>query len=526
MKKLLLPLLGAIDQGTSSSRFLVFDALARVVCQHQIEFETETPNPGWVEADPHVLINSVQTCIEECDRKFQSEFQMSLKDCISGVGVTNQRETTIVWDRATSKPLYPAIVWSDTRTKEIAHRIKRHLSSPTSSESTSLTVAGMTGLSGLPISSYFSALKYTWLLENVVGVKKAVDERSALFGTVDSWLIWNLTGVHVTDVSNASRTKFMNIKTCQWDDELCKFFKIPKEILPPIRSSAEIYGYFTDGPLQGIPIAGCLGDQQAALVGQKCFGVGDVKNTYGTGCFMLFNTGVEPVFSKNGLLTTVAYQLSPDSPVHYALEGSVATAGVGMRWLRDHMGLYQSYDESNAICQEVTDTGGVYFVPAFSGLFAPYWREDARGTIVGLSQYSDKRHIIRAMMEAVAYQSNDVLEAMNKDSGMTVQKLKVDGGLTNSRPLLQFQCDISQVPVVKSKNTETTAAGAAFAAGLATGVFKSVEDIANLQLADETFNPAMEIKLKDRKVRKWRRAVEKSIGWIESDDEEEGSTHH
>ncbi|XP_063868521.1 glycerol kinase-like isoform X3 [Scylla paramamosain] len=449
------PLVGAVDQGTSSTRFLVFSATTgEVLTYHQVEVAQHYPKEGWVEQDCNELLKSVHTCILKAVENLKS-LEIDPGD-IKAVGITNQRETTVVWDRTTGLPLCNAIVWLDARTASTAEAILK--------ETPGQNKDYLKDLCGLPISTYFSAVKLRWLLDNLPEVQEAAAQGNLLFGTVDSWLLWNLTGgldggLHVTDVTNASRTMLMNISTLQWDANLCKFFKIPMSILPEIRSSSEIYGYITKGPLLGIPISGVLGDQQAALVGQMCLSRGQAKNTYGTGCFLLYNTGTQIVQSEHGLLTTVGYKLGKKSPTIYALEGSVAIAGAAVTWLRDNLHVIKSSTDIEPLAKKVKDSGGVYFVPAFSGLFAPYWRSDARGTICGLTQASTSAHLARAVLEAVCFQTREILDAMQKDSGITLNKLQVDGGMTCNNTLMQLQADIAGVPVgtshTRSDETDT-----------------------------------------------------------------------
>uniref|UniRef100_A0A8C2FGP0 glycerol kinase n=1 Tax=Cyprinus carpio TaxID=7962 RepID=A0A8C2FGP0_CYPCA len=450
------PLVAAIDQGTSSTRFLVFNAkTAELLSHHQVEIKQSFPKEGWVEEDPKEILQSVYECMDRtCEKLTQLNIDISN---IKAVGVTNQRETTLVWDKETGEPLYNAIVWLDLRTQSTVERLinktpgrnKNHLKHKT----------------GLPISTYFSAVKLRWLMDNVEKVHEAVLSHRAMFGTVDSWLIWCLTGgkkggVHCTDVTNASRTMLFNIHTMDWDPELCKYFDIPMEILPKVRSSSEIYGLMVS----------CLGDQSAALVGQMCFKDGQAKNTYGTGCFLLKNVGTKPVMSDHGLLTTVAYKLGRDKPACYALEGSVAIAGAVVRWLKDNLGIIQTSTELEKLAADVGTSYGCYFVPAFSGLYAPYWEPSARGIICGLTQFTNRSHLAFAALEAVCFQTREILDAMNQDSGIHLSQLQVDGGMTSNRLLMQLQADILCIPVVKPSMPETTALGAAMAAGAAEGV--------------------------------------------------------
>lgn len=426
-----------------------------------------------------------------------------------GIGVTNQRETAVAWNKKTGEPIRNTIVWSDVRTDDMVHALKERPDSKIVKE-----------LSGLDITSYFTAVKYKWMLENDEEVKKAVKEGVACFGTVDSWLIFKLTGgtAHVTDVTNASRTLLMNLKTLSWDPLLLEFFDVPENLLPELCSSSEIYGEMKDGPLKGIPIAGCLGDQQAALLGQKCFDRGEAKCTFGTGAFMLFNTGKEPVVSTHGLITTVAFQLGKDA--YYALEGSMAVAGSSLRWLRDNLRLINSMEEVSELAEHVPDTGGVYFVTAFSGLFAPYWRDDARGTMIGLTTYTTKYHLARATLESMSFQSRAILESMNKDAGVPLKVLKVDGGVSNSNVAMQIQADLLGIQVERPAMRETTALGAAIAAGLAVGVWKSVHDLDSVNVDNVSrFEPHLAQDQREERYEVWKKAVETSLHW--KDDVEE-----
>ncbi|CAL8326752.1 unnamed protein product [Lota lota] len=504
------PLVAAIDQGTSSTRFLVFNAkTAEVVSQHQVEITQYFPKEGWVEEDPKEIIQSVYECIERtCEKMGQLNIDLSN---IKAVGVTNQRETTVVWDKETGKPLYNALVWLDLRTQSTVERLinkslgqnKNHLKHKT----------------GLPISTYFSAVKLRWLLDNVEEVRRAVSENRAMFGTVDSWIIWCLSGntdggVHITDVSNASRTMLFNIHTMDWDPELCRYFDVPMDILPKVRSSSEIYGCMKSSTLSGVPISGCLGDQSAALVGQMCFKEGHAKNTYGTGCFLLRNTGSKPVMSKHGLLTTVAYKLGKEQPACYALEGSVAIAGAVVRWLKDNMGIVKSTAEIEKLAAAAGTSYGCYFVPAFSGLYAPYWEPSARGIICGLTQFTNKNHLAFAALEAVCFQTREILDAMNQDSGIPLDQLWVDGGMTSNRLLMQLQADILNIPVVRPTMAETTALGAAMVAGAAEGV--NVWDLTashHPQVDSETFEPQINPDESEFRFSRWKKAVQKAMNW-------------
>ncbi|XP_078619813.1 glycerol kinase-like isoform X1 [Branchiostoma floridae x Branchiostoma japonicum] len=509
------PLVGAVDQGTSSTRFLIFASnSAELLTYHQTEIHSVLPKEGWVEQDPKEILASVYECIEKAVANTR-DLGIDVND-IKAIGITNQRETTVVWDKHTGEPLHNAIVWLDLRTAETVNRLidstprknKEHLKP----------------LCGLPLATYFSAVKLRWLLDNSEQVAQAVREGRAMFGTVDSWLLWNLTGgvkggVHVTDVTNASRTMLLNIHTQQWDANLCKFFSVPMTILPEIRSSSEIYGHMVQGVLKGLPISGCLGDQSAALVGQCCFTRGSAKNTYGTGCFLLYNTGTEPIPSEHGLLTTIAYKLGKDKPTFYALEGSVAIAGECVKWLRDNLGIIQKSSDIEALAATVTDTAGAHFVPAFSGLFAPYWESDARGIICGLTQFSTKAHIARAALEAVCFQTCEILEAMNKDSRIPLESLQVDGGMTQNNLLMQLQADLLGIQVVRPAMPETTALGVAMAAGAAEGVGVWSLDPADLtSITTDTFTPALSQDERDSRYNKWKYAVQKAMKW-------EGHTH-
>ncbi|KAJ3145318.1 hypothetical protein HDU89_007175 [Geranomyces variabilis] len=501
-------LVGSIDQGTSSTRFMVFDTNGEMVTIAQREFEQIYPQAGWCEHDPEVIMETVHTCIAEACKNLEG-MGRSIKD-IKAIGITNQRETTVVWDKTTGKPLHHAIVWLDGRTNATVKQLVE--------KSETKTTTYLQEKCGLPFSTYFSGVKLRWLLDNVDAVKKAHDEGRLAFGTIDSWLIYNLTGGldggrHVSDVTNASRTMFMNIRTLKWDQEILDFFNVKAEILPEIVSSAEVYGNVTKGPLAGVPIAGCLGDQQAAVVGQRCFNPGEVKNTYGTGCFMLFNTGTKPVISTHGLLTTVGYKLGKDVEAVYALEGSVAIAGAGVKWLRDNLKMIKEASEINELAANVEHTGGVYFVPAFSGLFAPHWRDDARGCIVGLTQYATREHIARATLEAVCFQSKEVLDAMNADAGTELALLKVDGGMTNSDLTMQIQADLLGISVERPAMRETTALGAALAAGLAVGVWKDLDNFKAGQKPD-VFEPKIQATDRASRYAEWKKAVERSLNWV------------
>ena len=492
----------AIDQGTTSTRCMIFDHQGQVVAYDQKEHEQVYPRPGWVEHRPLEIWERVQTVI----RGALAKGRVALAD-LAAVGITNQRETTVVWDRKTGQPYYNAIVWQDTRTDTLIHRLAQEGGQDRFRPQT-----------GLPLATYFSGPKIAWLLENVDGVRAASERGDALFGTMDTFVIWWLTGgpeggVHVTDVSNASRTLLMDLRTLDWDADILRVLGIPRQMLPSILPSSQVYGRAT-GPLAGIPVAGDLGDQQAALMGQTCYSVGEAKNTYGTGCFMLLNTGTEIVPSTSGLLTTVGYKLG-DQPTVYCLEGSIAITGALVQWLRDNLGLISRSPEVETLARTVEDNGGVYFVPAFSGLFAPYWRSDARGAIVGLTRYVTKGHIARAALEATAFQTAEVLEAMEKDSGVALKALKVDGGMVYNDLLMQFQADILGVPVIRPQVAETTALGAAYAAGLAVGFWDNLADLRQNWAVDKTWEPGMAAEDRARRLGEWKKAVQRTFNWVE-----------
>ncbi|KAL5034975.1 hypothetical protein BDV3_004464 [Batrachochytrium dendrobatidis] len=495
--------IGSIDQGTSSTRFMVFDTAGHIIASHQTEFAQVLPQAGWVEHDLEVIYQTVVTCIQKTVADMSAMGLQPLD--IKAIGITNQRETTCVWDRLDGKPLHHAIVWLDTRTQDTVERLIA--ATPSKSKHHFQSICG------LPLSTYFSAVKLRWLLDNIKAVQDANQTDRLMFGTIDSWLIYRLTGgvqggIHVTDVTNASRTMLLNLKSLDWDDGMLSFFGVNKCSLPAVKSSSEVYGLIADGPLMGIPIAGDLGDQQAALVGQCCFQPGMVKNTYGTGCFMLCNTGETPTFSKHGLLTTVGYKLGNDAPAAYALEGSIAIAGAAVKWLRDNLGIISEASQVSEFAAKVPDTAGIYFIPAFSGLFAPYWRDDVRGCIVGMTQYTNKYHICRAALEATAFQTREILDAMNSDSGQAIQLLRVDGGLTNSDICMQIQADIAGVGVDRPLMRETTALGAALAAGLAVGVWKSLDDFSHVNQSD-IFKPATSSSDREEQLAGWKKAVQK-----------------
>jgi glycerol kinase len=492
----------AVDQGTTSTRFMIFDHEGKVVGIDQKEHEQIYPKPGWVEHDAMEIWGACQAVIAGALAKTG----VSVKD-IAAVGVTNQRETAVVWDKATGKPVYNAIVWQDTRTDTICNELAKD-----GGQDRFRTKVG------LPLATYFSGPKIKWILENVPGVKAKAEKGEVLFGNIDSWVIWNLTGgpkggVHVTDVSNASRTMLMNLKTLDWDPDMLKVMGVPRAMLPTIKASSEVYGKAV-GALEGIPVAGDLGDQQAALFGQTCFSAGEAKNTYGTGCFMLLNTGTKPVQSNNGLLTTLGYKIGTQDAV-YCLEGSIAITGALVQWLRDNLGMIQKSSDIEALAKTVEDNGGIYFVPAFSGLFAPYWKSDARGAIVGMTRYVNKGHIARAALEATAFQTREVLDAMNKDSGVDLTALKVDGGMVYDELLMQFQSDVLGVPVIRPKVAETTALGAAYAAGLAVGFWKNVEDLRTNWAKDKEWKPMMKADLRDKQYKGWKKAVTRTFEWVD-----------
>ncbi|MBN9211882.1 MAG: glycerol kinase [Microbacterium sp. 71-36] len=495
----------AIDQGTTSTRAMIFNKSGGVVAVGQKEHEQIFPKAGWVEHDPLEIWRNTQEVIGLA----LSRADITRHD-IAAVGITNQRETAVVWDKNTGKPVYNAIVWQDTRTQSIVDRLadgdtERYKS-----------------IVGLPLATYFSGTKIVWILENVDGAREKAEAGDLLFGTTDTWVLWNLTGgidggVHATDVTNASRTLFMDLETLQWRDDILADFGVPKSMLPEIRSSSEVYGQVESSSLlRETPVAGILGDQQAATFGQAAFDPGESKNTYGTGNFLIFQTGEEIVHSQNGLLTTLGYKLG-DQPARYALEGSIAVTGSLIQWLRDQLGIISSAPEVETLASSVDDNGGVYFVPAFSGLFAPYWRPDARGAIVGMTRYVNKGHIARAALEATAFQTREVLDAVNADSGVDLTELKVDGGMTANDALMQFQADILGVPVVRPVVAETTALGAAYAAGLAVGFWDNLDDLRANWQEDKRWEPDMDSDERDRELRLWKKAVTKSMDWVDDD---------
>ena len=494
--------IGSIDQGTTSSRFIIFNKGGEIISVGQKEHKQIYPQAGWVEHDPAEIWKNTQEVIGLALGKAN----LSAKD-IAAVGITNQRETTVAWNKHTGKAYYNALVWQDTRVgNELAELAKD---------------GGMDRFrakTGLPLATYFSGLKLRWLLNNIEGLREDAEKGNALFGNMDTFIAWNLTGgtqggIHITDVTNASRTQLMDLATCQWDDEILQVLNIPKQMLPEIKSSSMVYGH-AKGVLGGVPLAGILGDQQAALVGQTCFNPGQGKNTYGTGCFLLMNTGLKPVPSQHGLLTTVAYQLG-NEPVHYALEGSVAITGALVQWLRDNLGIIKNSPDIEKLAKLVDDNGGCYFVPAFSGLYAPYWKSDARGVLVGLTRYINKSHIARAALEATAFQTWEVLEAMEKDAGIAISSLRVDGGMVVNQLLMQFQSDILGEEVICPKIIETTALGAAYAAGLAVGYWENLDDLRKNWAIAHSWKPNMPAESREKLRKQWKKAVTKSFDWAE-----------
>jgi glycerol kinase len=500
---------GAVDQGTTSTRFMIFDHSGNEVGKHQLEHSQILPQAGWVEHNPVEIWERTSSVI-----KTAMNAQGLQASDLAALGITNQRETAVVWNRKTGRPYYNAIVWQDTRTDRIASALEREGKGDIIRQK-----------AGLPPATYFSAGKVQWILENVDGVREAAEAGDAVFGNTDTWLLWHLTGgteggVHVTDVTNASRTMLMNLETLDWDDELISFFNIPRQMLPEIRPSSDPNKYgetLVNGPLQGVvPLTGDLGDQQAATVGQVCFNPGEAKNTYGTGNFMLLNTGTELVRSKAGLLSTMAYKFGDDAPV-YALEGSIAVTGSAVQWLRDQLGIISGASETETLARQVPDNGGVYFVPAFSGLFAPYWRSDARGAIVGLSRFNTNAHLARATLEAICYQSKDVADAMEKDSGVKLEVLKVDGGVTANELCMQMQADILGVPVSKPVVAETTALGAAYAAGLAVGFWNNTDELVQNWNEDKRWSPEWNDEQRAEGYKGWEKAVSRTLDWVDVD---------
>jgi glycerol kinase len=495
---------GALDQGTTSTRFMIFDKGARVVAVAQKEHEQIFPQPGWVEHNPQEILRRTHEVIEEALQ------QLGLRPSdLAAIGITNQRETTVVWERKSGKPIANAIVWQDTRVAGDVARLAKDGGQDRFRPRT-----------GLPLSTYFSALKLRWVLQNVPKARAKAQAGELLFGNIDTFLVWNLTGgpgkgVHVTDVTNASRTQLLNLKTLNWDTELLAAFEIPRAILPEVRSSSEVYELARLPAISGVAIAGILGDQQAALVGQTCFQPGELKNTYGTGCFLLMNTGERIVASTCGLLTTVAYKLGRE-PAHYALEGSIAITGALVQWLRDNLGVIQKSSDIEALAKTVQDNGGVYFVPAFSGLYAPHWKESARGVIAGLTRYANKGHLARAVLEATAFQTRDVVEAMEHDAHIALSSLRVDGGMVVNELLMQFQADILNREVVRPLVQETTALGAAYAAGLAVGFFSDLRELSAKWAVDRIWKPTRNQAMREQMYGQWKKAVARSFDWTDA----------
>lgn len=495
--------IGAIDQGTTSTRFIVFDGSGGIVSVAQKEHEQIYPKPGWVEHDPEEIWRRTQEVIA-----FAMQEKGLRPQDLAAIGITNQRETTILWNRKTGKPVYNALVWQDTRVADAVAEFSADGGPDRFRKKT-----------GLPLATYFSGLKIRSILDSIAGVRGLAEAGHILFGNVDSYLVWKLTGgpsggIHITDVTNASRTQLLNLETLAWDREILNTFGIPEKILPRICSSSEVYGSAQLASIKGVPIAGILGDQQAALFGQTCLKPGEAKNTYGTGCFLLMNTGEVPVQSTHGLLTTVAYKLGKE-PARYALEGSIAITGALVQWLRDNLGLIQKSSDIEDLARTVKDNGGIYFVPAFSGLYAPYWKTSARGVIVGLTRYTNKGHFARAALEATAFQTREVVEAMEKDSGIQLDVLRTDGGMIENDALMQFQADILNRPVVRPVIKETTALGVCYAAGLAVGFFKDLEELRSRWAVDRTWKPQMDEKTRAELYRSWKKAVTRSFDWVD-----------
>lgn len=494
---------GAIDQGTTSTRFIVFDRAGRIVSIAQREHEQIYPRPGWVEHNPEEIWERTQEVIAAA----MKSKGLRAAD-LAAIGITNQRETTIVWNRKTGRPVYNAIVWQDTRVEDAVAEFSRDGGQDRFRRKT-----------GLPLATYFSGLKLRWILNNVPGIRERVEAGDVLFGTVDTFLTWKLTGganggVHVTDVTNASRTQLMNLETLSWDEEILDCYGIPEKVVADIHSSSEIYGRAQLDCIKDAPIAGILGDQQAALVGQACFNSGEAKNTYGTGCFLLMNTSAKRVESSHGLITTVAYKMG-EFPAQFALEGSVAISGALVQWLRDNLGLIGRSSDIEALAHTVSDNGGIYFVPAFSGLYAPYWKASARGVIAGLTRYANKGHLARAVLEATAFQTREVVEAMERDSGIRLNVLRSDGGMVDNDLLMQFQADILNRAVVRPVIRETTALGASYAAGLAVGFFRDMDELRSNWAMDHTWEPRMDESTRERAYRLWKKAVTRSFDWVD-----------
>ncbi len=498
--------IGSLDQGTTSTRFIIFNSEGDIVSSHQLEHKQLFPQPGWVEHNPMEIWENSISCIKEALKKANL-----LGSDINGIGITNQRETIIAWNPKTGKIWYNAIVWQDLRGSDFIDSL-----------SEKVDPKWLANKTGLRLSPYFSVSKIVWLLDNVKGLREACENGDAIFGTIDTWLTWNLTGKKalVTDVTNASRYVLMDINSLQWDDELLNIFNVPKNSLPKIVPSAgEIYGYTEkNGPLGAeVPVCGILGDQQSALFGQACFSEGLGKSTYGTGCFLLVNTGEKACVSENGLLTTVAYQIGKEKP-KYALEGSIAVAGSLVQWARDNLEIVSNPQELDELAASVKDSGGVYIVPAFSGLFAPYWRSDARGVIAGLTGFATRAHLCKAILNSTAFQAYDIFQTMEKDSSISMKELKVDGGLTNSHPLMQFQADLLGIPVIRPKVVETTALGAAYAAGLSVGIYKSIDELKDHWKEKKRWTPSMSKEDRESRVKKWNKAVSKTLNWVGNDE--------
>jgi glycerol kinase len=501
-RKKLAKFIAAIDQGTTSTRCILFNHEGEIIASDQKEHEQIFPRPGWVEHDPLEIWQRTQEVLQNAMRKSAIE-----PGEVAAIGITNQRETTLIWDRKTGQPYCNAIVWQDTRTDTICAELARDGGQDRFRDRV-----------GLPLATYFSGCKIKWMLDNVPGVRAAAERGDAIFGNVDTWLIWNLTGgirggLHVTDVTNASRTMLMNLQTLDWDSEILDILGIPWRMLPAIKPSSNVFGY-SETLLKGVPIAGALGDQHAALFGQTCFKPGEAKNTYGTGCFMLLNTGTEPVPSESGLLTTVGYQIGEQAPI-YCLEGSIAITGALVQWLRDNLKIIEQSADIEPLARTVPDNGGIYFVPAFSGLYAPYWRSDARGVIAGMTRFINRGHIARAALEATAFQVREVLDAMEKDSGVHLTTLKVDGGMVINDLLMQFQADILDVPVVRPRVTETTALGAAYAAGLAVGYWQTLDELRANWGMDRQWEPKIDAEIREKQYRNWKKAVSKTLNWVD-----------
>jgi len=496
--------IASIDQGTTSTRFMIFDHSGAVVAVDQKEHRQIYPKPGWVEHDPLEIWVRTHEVMKGALEKSGIDANE-----ITAIGITNQRETTVVWDKVTGEPIGNAIVWQDTRTDEICNTLAEHSGQDR-----------LRAKTGLPLATYFSGPKIKWILDNVEFARDAAEHGDLFFGNMDTWLIWNLTGKHITDVTNASRTLLMDLETLDWDDDLLALMDIPRSMMPEIRSSSEVYGHVEMGPIalggvfEGIPVAGDLGDQQAALFGQTCFDAGEAKNTYGTGCFMLLNTGEKPIPSESGLLTTLGYKIG-EQPAVYALEGSIAITGALVQWLRDNLGIIENTSDVESLAKTVEDNGGIYFVPAFSGLFAPYWRSDARGAIVGMTRYVNKGHIARATLEATAFQTREVLDAMEKDSGVKLTALKVDGGMVFNEMLMQFQADMLDVPVIRPKVAETTALGAAYAAGLAVGFWDNLDELRANWGREKEWKPEMGSDKREKLYKGWKKAVTRTFDWVE-----------